>query len=268
MQGSIPLPVPRFLPRPSRPLVALALLAAIAVILLETGALAAIRQRIPGLGSPPPTFRTATAHHADLVDGVTATGPVAAARDLPLTFSSSGKLARIDVKVGDRVHHGQTLAALEASDLQTSLDQAQATLAKDRAALAKLEAGATDGQKGVAQTTVDNAKKSAAGAAASAAASNASAGRDVQAAEDAVRTAETSLTAAQASLASAQDQAAKGNGADQTAVDNAQKNLAAVQAQVAANQPVLVQAVEKAKDDLYAQQVSRDATCGRDQGGA
>jgi HlyD family secretion protein len=266
MQRSLPLALPRFVPRSSWPLVILALLAAFAVLLLETGTLAAIRQAIPGLGSAPPTFRTAPAHRADLVDGVTATGPIAAARDLPLTFKSSGKLVRIDVKVGDHVRQGQTVAALESNDLQTSLDQAQATLAKDRAALAKLEAGATDSQKEVAQTTVDNAKKSAASATASVAASNASAGRDVQAAEDAVRTAQTNLTAAEDSLVSTEDQAAKGIAADQIAVENAQKNLAAVQAQVAANQPVLAQAVEQAKDNLYAQQVGRDATCGRDQG--
>jgi HlyD family secretion protein len=266
MQGS--LSVPRLVPRPGSPLVILALLAAVAVLLLETGSLAAIRQAIPGLGSPAPTFRTATARHADLVDGVTATGPIAAARDVPLTFKSAGKLSRIDVKVGDHVRQGQTLAALESNDLQISLDQAQATLAKDRAALAKLEAGATDSQKEVAQTTIDNAKRSATSAAASATASNASAGKNVQAAGDTVRTAQTNLTAAQDSLTTAQNQAAKGIAADQTAIDNAQKNLTAVQAQVAANQPVLVQAIEQTKDQLYAQQVSRDAACGRDQGAA
>jgi HlyD family secretion protein len=266
MLGSLPLAIPRLLPRPSSPLVILALLAAVAVIVLETGTLAAMRQIIPGLGSPAPSFRTATAHHADLIDGVTATGPITAARDLPLTFKSSGNLSRIDVKVGDHVRQGQTLASLESNDLQTSLDQAQATLAKDRAALAKLEAGATDSQKEVAQTTIDNARKSAASAAASAAASDASAGQNVRAADDAVRTAQTNLTTAQDSLATTQDQAAKGIAADQTAIDNAQKNLTAIQAQVAANQPVLVQAVEQAKDQLYAQQVSRDAACGRDQG--
>jgi HlyD family secretion protein len=83
---------------------------------------------------------------------VAATGPVTNASSVPLTFKSTGKLAEVDVTVGQQVKAGDVLAKLDTTDLQTALEQAQATLAQDQAAYNKTAAGATP------QNTADSAQ--------------------------------------------------------------------------------------------------------------
>lgn len=255
-------------PRPPRPigLRTIGIAAGLVVIvglLTVTGALAQIRQRIPGLGPTAPTYQTATVNKGNLAVSVTATGPISAVNNLPLTFKASGKIAEIKVNVGDQVTKGQVLATLDTTDLKASLAQAQAGLASAQASLAKLKAGPTSTQRDVAQVSVDNARSSAAAAAASLDTTKSSTVNDLAAAQAAVKSADTGLTIAQANLASAQDQAKQSLAADQTSLANAQKNLEMVKANVAATQAVQAQQLEQAKDSLWAQQISRDATCGR-----
>ncbi len=261
----------RPLPRSSGPAwqqiaVGLLLLAGLVALLNLTGVLSRARELIPGLASSTPTYATTTVGRGNVTVSVTATGPVSAITSIPLSFKESGKLAEIKVNVGDHVTKGQVLATLDTSDLQIALEQAQASLAQARANLAKVQAGSTAETVAAAQTSVDNAKQTVADAQASLASTRASNAKDLEAAQANVATAQTNLQAAQASLASIQDQAAKAIAADQLAIANDQKNLDALQASLAANLPVLEQQVEQAKDNLWSSQISRDATCGRDQG--
>lgn len=236
-------------------------------VLSVSGVLGRIENVLPGLGRSSPSFQTATVRRGDLTSSITATGPIGTTTNVPLTFKNSGKLSTLKVGVGDHVAKGQVLAVEDPSDFQTALDQAEATLAQSQASLAKLEAGATDAQKQVAQASVDSARTAEADAQKNVAATRASADKDVAVAQVGVTAAETTVDADRAALASARDQEAKSLAADQTAVANARKNLDAVDAQVQASQPVLTQAVQQAKDNLWAAQISRDATCGRSQGG-
>src|SRR5262249_28711665 len=57
---------------------------------------------------------------------VAATGPVTNPASVPLSFKNAGKLAEVDVALGQQVSQGQTLAKLDTADLQIALDQAKA----------------------------------------------------------------------------------------------------------------------------------------------
>lgn len=209
------------------------------------------------------TYLTATVQKGDLSSGVIATGPIVAPTAVPLNFKNSGKVAQIDVKVGDPVKAGQILATLDPTDFQFQLRQAQANLDAAQANYAKLVEGPLPADVEAARAAEDAAARQLADAQSSLQATREQTDQDVSLAGAGVTTAQTNLSNAQASLTSAQDQAAKTQAADQTTVANAQKNLDAVQASVAANQPVLDQQVEKAKDDLWSAQTSRDGICGR-----
>ena len=75
-----------------------------------------------------------------------------------LSFRSSGRVAAINVKVGDTVKRGQVLASLESDDLANGVASAQANLALAQARLAELLEGATDAQRAAADQSVVSAQ--------------------------------------------------------------------------------------------------------------
>src|ERR687886_2681946 len=107
------------------------------------GAYAAIQGNPFAKTSAAPTYQTAAASQGTVQVTVSATGPITTPASVPLSFKSAGKLAEIDVSVGQHVTAGQVLARQDTTDLQAAVDQAQATLAQQQANLAKLAAGAT-----------------------------------------------------------------------------------------------------------------------------
>ncbi|MGZ3664725.1 MAG: efflux RND transporter periplasmic adaptor subunit [Ktedonobacterales bacterium] len=74
---------------------------------------------------PTVTYTTAKVTQGNLAVTVSATGPVQSAI-YDVNFSGSGKLAEIDVALGQQVKAGQTLAKLDKTSLQDALNQAQA----------------------------------------------------------------------------------------------------------------------------------------------
>src|SRR5579883_2151305 len=58
-------------------------------------------------------YTTAKVQNGTITDTVTGTGPISASAAVPLNFKSSGKLATINVKVGDQVKAGQVLATMD-----------------------------------------------------------------------------------------------------------------------------------------------------------
>src|SRR5262249_41447042 len=144
MQSTMTAPYPRHGQFPGARLLGAGLVAAILVgILAWTGLLVRARSLIPGVRSTTPTYQTATVASGNLAVTVTATGPISAVSNLPLSFKESGRLAELKVNVGDKVTKGQVLATLDTTDLQNALDQAKATLALAQANLAKVQAGST-----------------------------------------------------------------------------------------------------------------------------
>src|SRR5438093_9160388 len=102
---------------------------------------------------------TATVSQGNLTIGVTGSGAVAAARTVDVPFQQSGTITSVDVKVGDQVKAGQTLAQLDAGDLQLQLDQAQASLKAAQASYDQLKNGsATPQDLASAQASLDSAK--------------------------------------------------------------------------------------------------------------
>ena len=246
---------------------ALIVIVAAGAVLWYTGQWQTLQRRLLGQ-STAVTYQTTTVAKGTISDTVGATGPVAAAQTLPLSFKQSGKLAAVNVQVGQKVNKGDVLAQIDTTDLQAALDQAKANLQQAQANFNKAQVGSTPEQVQAAQVALQNAQQAANDAAAAASASQASAAKDVQASQDQAQSSQNGLQAAQDALAAAQDQAQKKIAADQTAVNNAQKSLDAANQVIATSPAVLKMQLEKAKDDLYSAQTSRDATCGRDHGAA
>jgi RND family efflux transporter MFP subunit len=79
--------------------------------------------------------QTVTVTRGSIVATVNAAGNVITPEDASLAFSSSGKVAKVNVQVGDRVKSGQVLMELDTTDLTLSLRNTQAQLANSQANL-------------------------------------------------------------------------------------------------------------------------------------
>lgn len=132
------------------------------VIVVGLGAFIAYQRSKSG----EPRYTTEPAVRQDLVQTVSATGTVEAAEEVNLNFKVSGRLSRMNVKVGDKVSSGQVLALLDAGDAQAAVLTAQANVRSAEAALAKLKAGSQTEDIAVsrasvqaAETALENAKQ-------------------------------------------------------------------------------------------------------------
>ena len=91
----------------------------------------------PRSASATTVYRFSAAAQGNLALTVATTGSLVSNNQAKLSFSSSGKLAELDVKVGDVVKAGTVLAKLDPTALQQALAQAQLNLQDAQAALAK-----------------------------------------------------------------------------------------------------------------------------------
>lgn len=106
------------------------------------------------------SYTLTTVRKGNLIQTVSETGTVKAREELKLNFLQTGKIAKILVKVGDRVKAGQVLAELDYSTLSIQEKEAKANLEVAKASLAKLLAGASAHDIAVAQAGVEQAKAS------------------------------------------------------------------------------------------------------------
>lgn len=83
-----------------------------------------------------PTF--ATVQSEDLKQEISASGTLTGKNSADLHFQTGGKLAYLNVKAGDQVSSGETLAGLDTSALGLNLQQAQSVYDSDQAALQKV----------------------------------------------------------------------------------------------------------------------------------
>jgi len=94
-----------------------------------------------------PIVQTTAVEKAEFLARVSVTGKVVPVRSVDLAFESSGKISSIYKKVGDSVNIGDTIAILNSTEVQASLDKAKASLAGEKATLSQLLAsqdGATE----------------------------------------------------------------------------------------------------------------------------
>lgn len=91
---------------------------------------------------------------------VRVSGKIEASNDANLSFQSSGAVALVGVKTGDKVEQGKVLVTLSGGDAQTALLQAQANLSSAQAVLAQLRQGARKEEVAYKEQVLENAKNS------------------------------------------------------------------------------------------------------------
>lgn len=89
---------------------------------------------------------------------VLATGAVISSTDVDLSFKSSGIVADVNVKVGDKVEEGDVIAALDGGEQAAQVTQAQGALASARANYDKIVAGADTPEVNIAKSAVRSAE--------------------------------------------------------------------------------------------------------------
>ena len=166
------------------------ILAAFGVALVAGGAYAFTR---PAAITPPVTD---VVKRGDLKQTVEVTGDVRTLDDVDLSFDASGTVEAMNVRVGDAVVAGETLAALDAGELEAAYAKARTAVNQAEAQLSLKRVGATDEVVAEALATVAVAE-----AALSAAESDARSVADVNVASDA--DAEASVVTARSNLSEA-----------------------------------------------------------------
>jgi len=87
------------------------------------------------------SYEFVEAGKADIEKFVSATGEVKSAEAVELAFEATGKVAAVNVQVGDQVKVGQQLAILDQTDYSDQVNQALANLDIAQAGLVQAEAG-------------------------------------------------------------------------------------------------------------------------------
>lgn len=144
-------------------------------------------------GKPKTTYDTQAVTRGDLKQTVEVTGELKPAQRIDLSFKSSGTIAKINVKTGDRVKQGDVLAELKADDVVFAARSAQASLALAEANLNARLAGETDQSIKVAMAQVEQAQASYDKAVADLASAKVTTGDAVRVAELNVQTAQNNL---------------------------------------------------------------------------
>jgi HlyD family secretion protein len=111
-------------------------------------------------------FRTSTASKAEeikvarknLEEAVSLTGRVKPTAEAIVTFEKSGTIRAVNVKSGDRVTAGQTLATLSADDSYARVAESRAALDGQLAVLADLTTGAKEEQIAIKKIAIERAQ--------------------------------------------------------------------------------------------------------------
>jgi len=108
---------------------------------------------------PKTEYSTVKIARGDILQTVSETGAVKSANEIDLNFLNSGRIAKINVKIGDKAVFGQVLAELDCADILKRKDEAQANLNLANASHAKLLAGISKEEINVARASSEQAKK-------------------------------------------------------------------------------------------------------------
>jgi multidrug efflux pump subunit AcrA (membrane-fusion protein) len=108
----------------------------------------------------PVSTRTVTVTRGSLTATVTGSGNLAGSRTSSLAFGASGKVTSVEVKVGDKVKKGQTLARIDTTSAKRTLKAAKATLASAQASYDELVEGRSSLEKQSAQLQIESARLS------------------------------------------------------------------------------------------------------------
>jgi len=103
-------------------------------------------------------YITASVEKGSLLQTVSEVGIVKATQEIELNFLQTGKIAKVLVRVGEKIKKDQVLAELDYSSLLISEQEASASLDIAKANLDKLLSGATSHEIAVSQANVNQAK--------------------------------------------------------------------------------------------------------------
>lgn len=106
-----------------------------AVVIILGGGAYYVKQQ-----SKPPVYETVTAERRDIQETISVTGKVVAAEEIDLAFEKGGRIATVNVEVGQIVEKDTVLASLSASDSLASVAEARANVAAAEAGLNRYEA--------------------------------------------------------------------------------------------------------------------------------
>ncbi|MEK9154885.1 MAG: efflux RND transporter periplasmic adaptor subunit [Patescibacteria group bacterium] len=105
-----------------------------------------------------PIYDFIDAKKADLISEVSVTGSVKPAESADLAFEKTGRIEKIDAKIGKEVIQGEVLVSLEKSELVAQLAQANANVKVQNAKLEELLSGSRPEEIRVEEVKVENAK--------------------------------------------------------------------------------------------------------------
>jgi membrane fusion protein, macrolide-specific efflux system len=145
--------------------------------------------------------QTGTVKRGVVLSSVSATGSVAAAKDLTLNFQSSGTLMHVAVKAGQHVTRGQVLGTIDSTAAGASVRQAEAALSAARANLQTALTGETGAQRQQDALSVKQANVAVTSAKASLQSAKTSAATNNQSAQQALTQAKQQLSTDQGSEA-------------------------------------------------------------------
>jgi len=129
-------------------------IAVISIIVIIFGGYFAYR----GLFGGKESYSTVLVERSNIEEKVSVTGTVISAKQIDLEFERSGKIRRVNVKVGDSVSNGQTLVQLNTVELGAQLLSYQAALEVSQVKLAKALAGTREEDIQVYRTAVEKAE--------------------------------------------------------------------------------------------------------------
>ena len=105
-------------------------------------------------------LKTVAVRRGTIVATVSAAGNVSATQNEDLAYDTTGRVAKVNVQVGDQVKKGEVLMQLDTTDLQLALQSAQANLASAQAnyEAAQAKNAQNPEQLAVAKAQLDNAQ--------------------------------------------------------------------------------------------------------------
>lgn len=106
-----------------------------------------------------PQYETVTVTRGDISATVSATGAVLPEREVALTFAATGIISEINAGVGESMKAGETLAALDTTDLELAVKQAEIGLAQAQAQLQQLNEGPAEADVLAAQAALTSSQQ-------------------------------------------------------------------------------------------------------------
>jgi len=126
------------------------------LLIAAAGAVAYAAASAGGTSAPGASI---TVTRGSITQTVTVTGQLEPAEDVDLSFQSSGRIARIEAKVGDRVTAGQLLVSLDNAELTAQLRDAEATVLAQQALLEEMIEGGSPQEVAIAEADVRSAEQ-------------------------------------------------------------------------------------------------------------